>query len=244
MHSNNPVFSSIEKRSEQYTGVATATRGGIATKTLILLLVTVLVGMFLPSLSEEVLTVGLTLAGIVALISVIVASLSHRLAMPFAITYAVAQGFTVGFLTHIVELYIPGAAIAAVTGTAVIIAVMLTLYTTKIIKATKFLYRFVLGSLMAFIISSLVLLVVSLVNESISASIMSNFGLVLVVTLFSIVLGAFMLVLDFDRADRIVAMQAPKSAEWQAALGFLISVIWIYIQLLRLIILLVGNSRN
>lgn len=245
MRSNNPVFSSIEKRTNDIsstTGVAT--RGGIAVKTLILLAITAGVGLFLPNLSEDILYGGLMFAGIIALISVIVASVSHRLAMPFSIIYAVAQGFTVGFITHLVELYIPGIAITALVSTGVIIAVMITLYATNIIKATRRLYRFVIGSLVAFIISSLLLLIISLVNPTFSAIITNNFAINIAVTGFAILLGAFMLVLDLDRADRIVAMQAPKSAEWQASLGFLISVIWIYIQLLRFLLLFASNSRN
>lgn len=245
MRSNNPVFSSIEKRTNDVsstTGVAT--RGGIAVKTLILLAITAGVGLFLPNLSEDILIGGLMFSGIIALVSVIVASVSHRLAMPFSIIYAVAQGFTVGFLTHVVEIYVPGIAVTALISTGVIIAVMITLYATNIIKATRRLYRFVIGSLIAFIISSLLLLIVSLINPEFSATIMNNFGINIVVVGFAIVLGALMLVLDLDRADRIVSMQAPKSAEWQASLGFLVSVIWIYIQLLRLLLIFASRSRN
>lgn len=244
LQSNNPVFSNIEKNIHSIPQESTATRGGIALKTLILLGISVLVGFFLPSFPEEVLIAGLSLGGIIGLIAVIVASFSERLAMAFSIVYAVAQGFTVGFITLLAELYVPGIALTAAVSTAMIIAVMMFLYQTRIIRATRFLYRFVLGSLIAFILSSLVMLIISLINPVLGASIQANFALNIVVVLFAIVLGGLMLVLDFNRADTIVAMGASKRAEWQAALGFLISVIWIYIQILRFLLIMAARNRN
>lgn len=59
-----------------------------------------------------------------------------------------------------------------------------------------------------------------------------------------VVLGAFMLTLDFERANTVVNMGLEKSAEWQVALGFMVTLIWIYYNILRLAVIFLSRNRN
>src|SRR5690554_1610198 len=101
MRSSNPVFSKIQ-RDETYVGVSEATYGGITLKTLLLLFIAVVSGTTVISLTISgdiaVETLGGLLIGsmVIALISVFIASMSPRLAMPFSIVYALAEGVLLG----------------------------------------------------------------------------------------------------------------------------------------------------
>jgi uncharacterized YccA/Bax inhibitor family protein len=52
-----------------------------------------------------------------------------------------------------------------------------------------------------------------------------------------------MLTLDFDRAENLVASGADKRSEWMVAMGLMVTIIWLYIEILRLLIIL-SNKRN
>ena len=55
--------------------------------------------------------------------------------------------------------------------------------------------------------------------------------------------AAFNLVLDFDTIERAAAARAPKSMEWYGAFGLLVTLVWLYLELLRLLSKLQGNRR-
>jgi uncharacterized YccA/Bax inhibitor family protein len=136
MRSSNPVFRSLE-RSEAYVGSEAATYRGIIGKTALLLITAVISGylslMFIPA---EMFYPALIAAFVIALISVLVATRSPRLAMPFSLIYAVSEGFILGVVTLIFEMMVPGVAFAALIGTASIFTVMLFLYSSRTIRVT------------------------------------------------------------------------------------------------------------
>ena len=63
----------------------------------------------------------------------------------------------------------------------------------------------------------------------------NNSGLVLLMSAFILLYGAFMLVLDFEQVNVIVANGFDKRYEWTAALGLMVTIVWIYIEVLRLL---------
>src|SRR5690606_8662060 len=101
----------------------------------------------------------------------------------------------------------------------------------------------VLGSLIAILIGSLVISILSLTNPAFVQAFAENYELALFISIVFIVLGAFMLTLDFDRAERIVAMGLPKNQEWVASLGFMVTLIWIYVNILRFLVLVMGRNK-
>jgi len=238
MRSSNAVFRTLE-RSETFASTEAATYRGIVGNTLTLLLLAVASGYyaitFLPLESIYGILIG---SMIIAFIAVIVSSRSPRLAMPFSIIYALAEGVLLGVITVIINSYFPGVALAAIIGTASIFTVMLFLYSSRTIRVTnrfrKIMYSVLLAFLVFFIIFGIL---------GVFTTITFNAPIALGVTGILIIFGALMLALDFDRAEMIVENGADKSYEWIVAVGLMVTIVWIYIELLRFLAIFASSRR-
>lgn len=236
MRSSNPVFRTLE-RSNEYEGSEVATYRGIVFKTATLLLLAVLSGYIAVTqiLIEQLIPVMIG-SMVVALIAVIVSSRSTRLAMPFAIIYALAEGILLGMITILVNSYVPGVALAALIGTASIFTVMLFLYSSRTIRVTSRFRSIMYSVLLSFLVFFILFGILSLFT-----TIVFNVPIALGVSGIMIIFGALMLAIDFDRAERIVEGGAEKSYEWMVAVGLMVTIVWIYIELLRFLAIF---SRN
>lgn len=243
----NPVFRSVQTSAEK-TQTYTSTYTGVITKTGILILVAVLSAIFASSLIKEgnfdqVLTL-LIISTIVTLISVFIALLVPRVVMPFSILYSLGEGFMLGTLTVLLELAYPGSYIGltAIVGTVSIFIVMLALYSFKIFRATSKFKKIMYGVLGGILFFSLVSFIISLINPNFGGFFANSPGLAIGVSVFLIIYGAFMLILDFDRAQQIVESGADKRYEWTVALGLMITIVWIYVEILRLAAILASRD--
>ncbi|MFA6377990.1 MAG: Bax inhibitor-1/YccA family protein [Acholeplasmataceae bacterium] len=240
---SNPVFRTIS-RSETYTSSDVATYGGMITKTLFLLLIAVGAGflsiMYIP---VETLYTMLFGAMIVGFISVIIASRSVRLAMPFSILYSLAEGVLLGIITAIFESIIPGIAFTAIMGTLVIFFVMLFLYASRTIRVTDRFRRIMFSVMLGLLVFFIIFGILSLFGGTMMTNIMLNPQIALGVGAIMIIIGALMLTLDFERAESIVESGADKRYEWIVSLGLMVTIVWIYIEILRFVAILT-MSRN
>lgn len=156
-----------------------------------------------------------------------------------AIGYALAQGVMTGLLTHILENQYPGIALQAVAITVSLYTAAWLLYTTGVIKVTQG-YRtaVLLGTLGvalffgANFLLSLFGINLSLFNGSSWVSILISVGILL--------LAVLNLPIDFDFIRNVSAAGAPKFMEWQGAFGLIVTIIWIYMSVLRLL----GQTRS
>ncbi len=239
MRSTNPVFSSLE-RSQAYVTSETASYRGIMFKTGFLLMIAVLTGylslMYLPI--EQLLPL-IGVSAIVGFISVLVATRSVRLAPVFSVLYAASEGVLLGLITFLVNTEVPGAATAALLATGAIFTVMLFLYSSRTIRVTptfrRIMYSIILGILF-FIVIQLILGIFG-INLQLTS------GVALLVSGIFIVVGALMLTLDFDRAEMIVSGGMDRAYEWMVAVGLMVTIVWIYVELLRFILIL-SSRRN
>lgn len=243
MRSSNPVFSKIQ-RDETYVSQNEATYAGITIKTLLLLVLAVISGATVIALtingSLPIETLGGLVIGsaILAFISVLVASMSPRLAMPFSIIYALTEGIVLGLVTAIFESLFPGIAITAVIATATIFTVMLFLYSSRTIRVTSRFRKIMYAGLFTILILAIFFGLFSLIAPGIIANIQFNSSIALIVTGVLIVFGALMLTLDFDRAEAIVESGADKRYEWIVSVGLMVTIVWIYFELLRFLAIL------
>ncbi|MDY0277153.1 MAG: Bax inhibitor-1/YccA family protein [Acholeplasma sp.] len=242
---SNPVFRSVENSQSGATEYG-ATYTGISIKTGILLLVSVLSALFAANLIktnqlETVITI-LAVTGIAAFISVLLATFIPRLAMPFSMLYSAAIGFELGVLTVLVELLFPGQGIGqtAIVATMVIFGVMLALYSFRIVRVTNGFVKFMLAVMFAILIFSLL----SFIIPSIGNLFANNFALGVGLVGFLILYGAFMLMLDFNRAEAMVTAGVDKRYEWSVALGLMVTIVWIYVQVIRLLILIAARNND
>ena len=150
--------------------------------------------------------------------------------------YAILEGMAVGAMSLALELTAyKGIALQAVFGTMAITGTMYIMYTSRIIRPTPAFNKIVGGlviSIMFLYLTSFVLQVFSGYNVPF---LHSSGPIGIGVTAFILVVAALTLISDFGFIESGTRYGAPKNMEWYAAFGILISLIWIYIETLRLL---------
>lgn len=245
MRTSNPVFRTIENTQAYDTVSELSSYRGISFKTLLLLLLATVSGyLFINYASPNSLVPMLIGSMVVAFIAVMIGSRSPNMAMPMGIVYALAEGILLGTVTALIGVALGdwSIPITALIGTATIFTVMLFLYSSRIIRVTSRFRKIVYGSLLAVLIMFIIFTIVNIAAPSVIAS-FYNIDIAIGVTIFLIILGAFMLTLDFERAEAIVAGGYDKRYEWMVAIGLMVTIVWIYVELLRLLILLSARNR-
>ena len=155
--------------------------------------------------------------------------------------YALLEGLVLGGLSATLELRYPGIAIQAVSLTFGTLFVLLFLYRTGVIKVTQ---KFRLGvfaatgGIMFFYLIEMVLGFFGIQFASINGSGLIGIGFSLIV----VGIAALNLVLDFDFIEQGVQYGAPKYMEWYGAFGIMVTLVWLYLEILRLLSKM--RSRN
>ena len=249
-----PLFTNIQTGTATYDDTNKATYKGITIKTLVFFALTIaaaIVGaLFLNSLFKELddnnltIFIGLIIgASILSLISAIVGRISYRLAMVFGTIYSLSMGFLLGSVTALVEKVVPGIGIAAVFGTLIIFAIMLLLFFTGIVKSGRVLRAILIGVLLGIFSLGLFTLVLVLTNAITSTEYL---WLLLVIDGLYLIYAVVMLCFNFLEAEAVVKGGAVKNAEWSVALGLMTTLAYIYIELLRILLIIasiVGNKN-
>jgi uncharacterized YccA/Bax inhibitor family protein len=162
-------------------------------------------------------------------------------AMATAPAYAVLEGLFIGALSAMLNAHYHGIVIQAVALTFGTMGAMLLAYRSGLIRATE---KFKLGVVAAtggvflFYMADMVMGMFGHHIGAIYSSSPLGIGLSAVV----VVIAALNLILDFDMIETGVGMRAPKYMEWYAAFGLVVTLVWLYLEILRLLTKL--NSRN
>jgi uncharacterized YccA/Bax inhibitor family protein len=149
------------------------------------------------------------------------------------LAYAAVEGVFLGAISEAFDMRWPGIVMQAIVGTFGVFAGMLVVYKTGAIRVTPKFTRWVMGAL----IGILVLFVFNLV----AAWLGFNTGLrdggpfAIVFSLVVIGVAAMSLLLDFDMADEAIRRGAPAKFAWYIAFGLLVTVVWLYLEILRLL---------
>jgi uncharacterized YccA/Bax inhibitor family protein len=155
--------------------------------------------------------------------------------------YALLEGLALGGLSAVIDLRYPGIAIQAVGLTFGTLFVLLLAYRSGLIKVTeKFRMGIVAatGGIMLFYLLQMLLGFFGVQFVSINGSGIVGIGF----SLFVVAIAALNLVLDFDFIERGVQYGAPKYMEWYGAFGIIVTLVWLYLEILRLLSKL--NRRN
>ena len=160
-----------------------------------------------------------------------------KLARITAPLYALGYGFAIGAISHMYDLQWDGIVLQAVGATFAVFAVMLFLYATRIVKVTK---RFVLV-VMAATGGIFVLYMASFIASFFGADITfwndpSPLGIGISVVI--VIVAALNLAIDFAFIEQASAAGEPKYMEWLGAFGLTVTLIWLYLEILRLLSLL------
>lgn len=160
--------------------------------------------------------------------------------------YAVFEGMFVGGISAILEQHFPGVAIQAVLATLVVIGTVIGLYKNGKVRSSPKMTRFFMIALTAYAIFALanfLLQITGLIPGMFGMYSQEVFGIPLGLILgpFAILLGTYSLILDFEFVDRGVANRIPERYGWTAAFGIVVTVVWIYVEMIRLISIIRGN---
>jgi uncharacterized YccA/Bax inhibitor family protein len=150
--------------------------------------------------------------------------------------YAIAQGFFVGALSRMYETFYDGIVVQAAGATIAVFAVMLVLYRTRIIKVTERFRTIVTAATLGIMLFYGVCFLISLFAGSDSISFLASPSLLgIAFSVFVAGLAAFNLALDFDFIERGSKMGLDKNFEWYGAFGLLVTIVWLYLEMLRLL---------
>lgn len=238
MRTGNPALNSTSFEGfSAYESSTTMTVQGTATKTALLLAVVVAAASVTWSqfIKQNPIVPTLMMGGlIVGLITALVTVFKKEWSAITTPIYATAEGLFLGGLSAFFEVRYPGIAFQAVCLTFGTLFGLLFAYRTGIIRATE---NFKLGVFAA--TSGICLLYfVGFVMSFFGAGIpyIHEAGMIGIgFSLFVVVIAALNLVLDFDFIEQGAAHGAPKYMEWYGAFGLLVTLIWLYIEILRLL---------
>jgi uncharacterized YccA/Bax inhibitor family protein len=173
-------------------------------------------------------------AAIVGLVLSLIISFSKTIRPPLMFAYAAVEGVFVGGISLAFNDAYPGIVVQAVIGTLAAFGAMLALYRFKVIRATPKFQRMVLIAGAGYLAFGLINLVVALVSGH--SAYQSPFGFL--IGAFGVALASLFLILDFDFVEQGIRNGLPERYAWTAAFGLVVTLVWLYIEILRLLAIL------
>ena len=164
------------------------------------------------------------------------------------LAYAALEGLFLGGLTRILDGMYPGVGLQAVIGTLSVFAVTLVLFRSGKVRATPKAMRFFMIAMIGYAVFALINMVMMW-----TGAVDSPFGLRTEVEIFGIPLGvfigllaiglaAFSLIMDFTSIEAGVRNGAPQRFSWTAAFGLTVTLVWLYVEIIRLLAILRGDD--
>jgi len=219
---------------------------GTATKSFVLVLLTVFAASFtwnaVASGNVGILMPATMVGGIGGFIVALITVFKPKASPYTAPIYAVLEGLLLGGVSALYNARFAGLPAQAVALTFGVFIALLIVYRTGLIKATENFRLGVVaatGGIMIMYLLSFVLGFFGVTMPYLHDSSPLSIGISLVI----VVVAALNLVLDFDFIERGVANRAPKFLEWYAAFGLLVTLVWLYLEMLRLLSKLQSRSR-
>tara|TARA_Y100001949_G_scaffold71403_1_gene60613 strand:+ start:655 stop:1407 length:753 start_codon:yes stop_codon:yes gene_type:complete len=208
---------------------------GVAEKTGILLLITATTAMMtafsMPEASSLIL-IGALGGFVVAMIVIFSGSMNPVLIS----TYAALEGLVLGGITWLFEVYLgpPGIGIVAALLTFLILGAMIAIYRAGLIAWDRNTQIAVTSALVAIVLIYLISIVGAIFGFHVPY-IHGAGPIGIAFSLFVVGIGALCLVADFDFIEKGVERGAPKQLEWRAAFGLMVTLIWLYLEILKLL---------
>jgi uncharacterized YccA/Bax inhibitor family protein len=211
------------------------TMDDVVTKTGLSFLVTVLTAAITWFAVPDSLAISLAFpAVLVALVLGLVISFK-QIANPAAtLSYGALYGVALGAISEVFNQSYPGIVTQALIGTFGVFAGMLFVYKTGAIKVTPKLTRWIIGALIGVLVLSVANAIAYFFMDD-GLGLRGGGPLAIVFSLVVIGVAAFTLLLDFDMADEAIRRGAPAKFAWYIAFGLLVTIVWLYLEILRLL---------
>ncbi|TDN45214.1 putative YccA/Bax inhibitor family protein [Curtobacterium flaccumfaciens] len=165
------------------------------------------------------------------------------------LAYSFAQGLFVGGISGVYNSMWGGIVTQAVFGTLAVFAITLALFSSGKVRATPKATRFFLIAMvgyMAFSLVNLVLMWTGVTDTAFGALGIELFGIPLgvLIGIFVVIMAAYSLILDFDQIQTGVRRGAPRIYAWTAAFGLIVTLVWLYLEILRILAIIASSQRN
>src|SRR5215203_5264384 len=201
----------------------------------VLIIAAALAWMFVPAGLYFPLLIG---SGLLGFVVVMIVAFRRKVSPGLVLLYAGIEGIFIGMISKVFETMYSGIVVQAVIGTFAAAAVTLAAYKFFNIRVTPKFQKVVIIATIAFALAMLVNFVFALLGVAtpLRAGITGPVGLLAIgVSLLGAVLAVLNLVLDFDYIEQGVAMGAPAKESWRGAFGLTVTMVWLYVELLRLL---------
>lgn len=178
---------------------------------------------------------------IVGLVLGLVNAFKKEPSPPLILAYAVAQGAMLGTFSMLLEYSFPGIVMQAVLATLVTAAVTLGVYKTGIVKVNSKFIRFVTIAMLAYLGFALVNFVLMLTNVAPGMFGLREGMFGLAIGAVAVLLATFSLMIDFKMIEDGIAQGVPRRYAWSAAFGLTVTLLWLYVEILRILAILRGD---
>ena len=235
----NPVFNEKTLRKLTDEGVLdeakTMTINGSINKAGILLVLMTLTSAYSSSIADSEFGLALMVGSVfVNLVLAFVLIFNRQLAPTLAPVYALVEGLSIGAVSAWANRSYPGIVSNAMILTFSCLALMIGLYHYQIVRVTERFRSVLLAATLAITFTYLINLGLMFFGLSIPMIHSSGpYGIAFSVVVVAV--AAFNLLLDFDTIERAAAQRAPKYMEWYAGFAVLVTLVWLYLEILRLL---------
>ena len=243
---NQPNNMQVDQLEQSYNApAASSIRTGrmtiedVVAKTGFLFAILVVVGAiaWVANLGQGALLIGFLGGFVLAM----VISFSKTIKPGLVVAYAALQGLALGTISKYYETFYPGIVSQAVIGTIAAFTGVLFMYRSGRLRATPQFTRAVMGAAIGYFILGLVSLVASFFGVGQGYGFYGVSGLGLLLAVAGVALASFFLVLDFDQIEKGVAAGVPEKESWRASFGLMVTIVWLYLEVLRLLSILRNN---
>ncbi|MEV6947728.1 Bax inhibitor-1/YccA family protein [Streptomyces sp. NPDC051172] len=181
-------------------------------------------------------------AALIGMVLAFVQSFKRTASPALILSYAAFEGVFLGVVSSVVDNRIAsGAAMQAVIGTMAVFAAVLIAYKAGWIRVNRRFYGFVMAAALGFVLLMMVNMLFAVFGGGDGLGFRSG-GLGIFFGVVGIILGACFLALDFKQVEDGIAYGAPKGEAWLAAFGLTVTLVWIYMEFLRIIAILNSND--
>jgi uncharacterized YccA/Bax inhibitor family protein len=175
----------------------------------------------------------LALAGFgIGFVLALVITFSKKVRPALVVAYAVCQGLALGTISWLYESQYQGIVGQAVVATACAFAGVLIAYKSGKIRATPKFTRIMSGALVGYFIFTLLTLFIGRPSGGLGA----------LVAVGGVALASLFIVMDLDQIEKAVAAKVPAEESWRMAFGLMVTLVWLYLEVLRLISILRSND--
>lgn len=241
MQSTNPALKNMEHYCSGESLVdekKVATYKGVAFKAIFYIALTMIVAFGTAILllrMPGMLVAACVVAPIGAIVCSLIASFAPSTVPVTGSLYAIFEGAFVGAYSKLIDLAYPGVAFAALVSTFVTFGIMMVLYATGIIRVGNKFRSFMYSALTCVLVCELVIAVLGFFVPATTYLFYGNTWIAMIAAGIMVLLAAFYILVDLSDVTMMVDGHIEKKYEWNAAFGLSVTLLWLYVEILRLL---------